>query len=81
MRTRSRAADSYNEIEKRITEIQTERMQAIAGCVCPSDLMGQTQHANNCPLRPQLSVKLAPSAMQNKPVMYGRIHNVPRVLR
>jgi hypothetical protein len=55
MSSRTQAADHYDEIAKRLTEIQAERMRAIAGCVCPVDMLDHKQHAHNCPLAPQLS--------------------------
>lgn len=59
MSSRTPAADHYAEIAKRVTEIQAERMQAIAGCVCPVDMLDQKQHVHNCPLAPQISITLA----------------------
>lgn len=59
MSTRTQAADSYTEIAKRVAEIRNERMQAIVGCGCPENLLGEKQHIHNCPLRQQISITVS----------------------
>lgn len=80
MPARTQAADSFAEIAKRVTEIQTERMQALAGCNCPPDLLNQKQHTQNCPLHPQISITITGMTEDKpKPISFGRVLNIPKL--
>jgi len=66
MTARTPACEDSAAIAERLAEIQRARMQAIAGCSCPGDLLGNITHTPICPMRlePASQMELAREAIQ-----------------